>query len=230
MAAGAGTAPAPAPALVAWNSGTHLHVDGNSIYAAHLAQAMDTLIWEIAPFSTSGATRSNSAIAGQTWQDMKNNPGEVDAAWVAGKTNVLLLSETTNSVFNEGKSVSEIIQTATQYIAARQAAHPWRILLSGTIPRGGTASDATNNAKLSEVDAYMAANYKDMGAHGYVGFRDIPMYNHDGTTAAPFTNYQTAWNETAAPWIHPKDGSTASNTGKRAMAAKIATALQQLPA
>lgn len=49
------------------------------------------------------------------------------------------------------------------------------------------------------------------------------MLKHDGTAPAAFTNYLIAWNETAHPWIHPKDGVAA-----RAIAVKIGDALQAL--
>jgi hypothetical protein len=78
--------------------------------------------------------------------------------------------------------------------------------------------------RFAETDAYMAANYRDMGAHGFVGFRDIPMFNHDGSTVAAFTAYAADWRETATPYIHP------DNEGKIPMAVKIGAALQALPA
>lgn len=233
-AAGPATAPQPAPAKIVWNNTVNLHVDGNSIYAPWGSKGMDQVIFEETPtIGTSGATRTNTAIAGQSWQDMIDNPADTDNAWVEGKTNVLLLSETHNTIASKNKTATENIQLARQYIAARRAKHPWIILLVGTIPAGGNPDTltpggvitwGTANSRFTETDAYMAANYQDMGVHGYVDLRSIPMYNHDGSTIAAFTAYAANWTETAAPYVHPNNG------GKIPMAQKIGAALLDLPA
>ena len=132
------------------------------------------------------------------------------------------------------------------------ALHPWIILLWGSIPRGHAdettyPGDAALNAAMMEVDAHMAANWADMGAHGWVDVRaGTPMFDHDGTDPTQFAAYQSAWAESPPSgggwnavdlgWTHPKDGTfpsgTTPGTGKRAIAAAIAAALTdgRLPA
>lgn len=243
----------PAPNYLVLSPSVNIVFDGDSITDDFLATGMDTLVSERLTMlgKLNGASISNSGglgVPGQTWADMRTTSADLAAAWIPGKTNVLVAGETTNSVFNTGRSAAQTISDASAYIAMAAGMHPWIILLWGTIPRGHAdeatyAGEAANNTTLISVDTYMQANYTTIGAHGYADVRSgTPMFDHNGSNAASFVAYQSYWNE-APPnvsswstlgWVHPKDGvfpvGSTPGTGKRAIAAKIATAIGLLPA
>lgn len=221
------------------SSAVNIVFDGDSITNDFLASGLDALVKERldALSARNGATLSINGglgINGQTWDAMLVNRADLDAAWVDGKTNVLIVAETTNSVFVDGRTAAQTITDAQFYLSSIRATHLWNILLWGTIPRGwgdetGHPGEVAKNTAMATVDAYMAANYVDMGARGYVEVRTgIPQFNHNGSSAASFSAYQSTWNETG-PWVHPTDGTFPSGatpgTGKRAIAAKIVDAL-----
>jgi hypothetical protein len=155
---------------------------------------------------------------------MASAASDVDAAYDPGKTNVLVVSETTNSVFGDGKTAAATITDYLTYINGRLAAHPWEyVVMFGTIPRGGQAGDATNNARLLEVDALVQA---DLAAHhldAFFGFRDLSPFYQDGTTRAGFMASTTTCYESTAPYIHP------IGTARELMASRVAYGLQRIP-
>ena len=151
-----------APKRKDFNESYYIAVDGNSLYARWIAPAIN----EVSKFGVlvkgSGANSGNVAIPGQTWADMIKNATDIDNLYVPDKKNVLVIGETTNSVYNEGASVEKTVSDAKAYIAARRAAHKWeKIVLCGTIPRADKSSQAENralNQKLIEVDARLRAD------------------------------------------------------------------------
>lgn len=234
-----------APPKLVLSPAVNIVVDGNSITNDFQATGLDDLIR--ARLDTLGlrngatiTTGGGLGINGQTWRDATASNADLLAAWQPGKTNVLIAGETTNSILTFGATVAQTIADATAYLAAA-AARSWIILLWGSIP-GGRADEASmpgqaqRNRDMIAVDQHMASHYREMGAHGYISPRaGCPMFDHDGSDPARFAAYQAAWNE-APPWstgqggwVHPKDGdwptASAPGTGKRAIAAGIATAV-----
>lgn len=239
LAASSGNTPAaPAkPAVPRLQLGTdvHIHVDANSLFAKWIAPGIETVGDLGAAIKASGATSSNTAIPGQTWDDMRLRADDVDSAYRPGKTNVLITGETTNQVYNIGSSVPETIQKAQQYISARKAAHPdWIILLVGTIPRADLATAELNkaaNQRLLEVDAYQASHLEDIGVHGWVDIRAAApewyKLRADGMTAKFMDSTQTCnmyAGATGPDMVHP------INQPRVAFANAIAAALPSLPA
>lgn len=131
----------------------------------------------------SGAAMVNLGVGGQTWRQMDGFDGgsasDVDGAYVAGKANVLLAWETTNSVFNAARTAQQTIADAGSYLARRLAAHPdWTIVLLTSLPRqtgpalgSGQAPIDAANAVLAAVDDAFRANYRAMGAQALVDVR-----------------------------------------------------------
>lgn len=233
MAVGA-SAPEPEP-LLAWDKTIPINVvvDGNSHYAQWVYPAINTVGEFGALMARSGASSSNFAVPGQTWSDMALNASSTDAAWVAGKVNVLVCGEGTNTFHGGGTgapvrtTVEDEITDARQFIAGRLARNPWRVVLCGTIPRGGRTEDAPKNALTKSSDDYKAANFRDMGAHAYCDFRASPYFDGDGNSTAstiPWMGVSGLCQETAAPFIHP------IGAPRTAFAGRIAAALQTLPA
>ena len=151
-----------APKRKDFNESYFIAVDGNSLYARWIAPAINEVSKFGALVKGSGANSGNVSIPGQTWADMIKNATDIDGLYVPGKKNILVIGETTNSIYNEGASVEKAVTDAKAYIAARMAAHKWeKIILCGTIPRADRSSQAENralNQKLIEVDAQLRAD------------------------------------------------------------------------
>lgn len=146
----------------AFNESYFIAVDGNSLYARWIAPAINDVSKFGALVKGSGANSGNVAIPGQTWADMIKNAADIDGLYVPGKKNILVIGETTNSIYNEGASVEKAVADAKAYIAARRAAHKWgKIILCGTIPRADKSTQTENrslNQRLLEVDARLRAD------------------------------------------------------------------------
>lgn len=151
-----------APKRKDFNESYFIAVDGNSLYARWIAPAINEVSKFGALVKGSGANSGNVSVPGQTWADMIKNATDIDGLYVPGKKNILVIGETTNSIYNEGASVEKTVSDAKAYIATRRAAHKWeKIILCGTIPRADKSSQAENralNQKLIEVDARLRAD------------------------------------------------------------------------
>lgn len=203
----------PLPKRLELNSNVHIHVDANSLFANWIASGIETVGELGKAIKSSGATSSNSAIPGQSWDDMRLRSDDVDSSYVPGKTNVLIIGETTNQVYNLGSTTEQTIQKAQQYITARKLAHPdWIILLVGTIPRADLSTPELNkqaNQKLLEVDNYQRTHLQDMGVHGFVDIRNLSSgwfsLREDGMTAKFMDNLSTcnSYNNIDPDMVHP---------------------------
>lgn len=151
-----------APKRKDFNESYFIAVDGNSLYARWIAPAINEVSKFGALVKGSGANSGNVAVPGQTWADMIKNASDIDSLYVSNKKNILVIGETTNSIYNGGASVEKTISDAKAYIAARRAAHKWeKIVLCGTIPRADKSSQAEKqalNQRLLEVDARLRAD------------------------------------------------------------------------
>ena len=208
------------------DSSVHVHFDANSIYQW---TGIYPPIEQVSPLpalaTSTGITYTNTSIPGQSWAGMTSAATDVDGAYVAGKTNVLFrLSETTNSVFNDGKTAAGAVADYLTYINARLAAHPWEyVVMFGTIPRGGTAGDATNNQRLKDADATIAADLATHHLDAFFGFRDLSPYFQPGTSREGFMALTTTCRETTAPYIHP------IGSARDLIASRVAYGLQHIP-
>ena len=93
---------------------------------------------------------------------MTKNATDVQGLWRAGKKNILVTGETTNSIFVEGVTVAKTVADAKAYIAARRASQKWDyVVLCGTIPRGDKATATENielNRRLIDADNQLKAD------------------------------------------------------------------------
>lgn len=251
-----GDGPATPSSALRLGPDVSIAIDGTSIADdTSGAPGMDDLIGQHLGALLAGATISTGGGAGtngQNWRDMYAAPADVDARLTPGRHNILVCDGTINSV-SSGRTYAQTLDDARRYIAARRAAGWDAVLVWGSHPHGhgdyaGTSAatmtaEAAINATSAAVDAYMAdpAHWDDLGVDGFVDVRVIPQYAHDGTTAAAFQAYQSAWWE-APPstvawptlgWIHPLVGTWPSGgslgTGKRAIAALIGDVLKGAP-
>lgn len=211
--------------------------DGNSITAG--AGTPYPLIRYVVEYLTSvdsigeirylkGGEYQTAAISGQQWSDMAAVHADVDTFWDPDRTNVLVVSEDSNVVFQGvGKTFGEVLSDTRSYFAAVRAVHPgWRILMWGNLPRSGTADQ---NAELIALNNYWRDNWEAEGLVGWIDMRAaIPQFDHDGSSDALFAAYADAWSEAAAPFVHPSEGTYEANTGTRALARQIALKLVAL--
>lgn len=146
--------------------------------------------------------------------------GDTSAQFVAGKTNVMLFYEGTNTLKGGGTSASTAIGQLQAYIKNRLAEHPWKIVLVSTIPFIETATDAvsqTQNTIVDQFNATMKATYKQMGAVAYIDVRtgapwgSMPDYslasfqvNCSSLFAADFTHPNTAGTQLLADLMAPQ--------------------------
>lgn len=192
-------------------SGVKVTFDGNSLVSGVGASSFPL---PTAFSALAGATAiSNLGISGQAWNDLVNNATDVDAAWDASKTNVLFAWETTNSVFNNGSTVQQVITLATNYAAARRAAHPdIRIVMITSLPRetGVTVTDQANRTERNQandaVDAYFRQNFRAAGYDAIVDIRrpGSPFILPDYTSAS-FAVENGMWAEGAGTRVHLND-------------------------
>lgn len=200
--------------------------DGNSIMASSLSDMLPQLA-ALPPISGQLAI-TNCGISGQTVIDMTTNASDVDAAFVAGRINYLLVWEITNNIFNIGRTGLQTCADLTSYIAARLAVHPWRVILMTAIPRGGylgsTWNAVTGEQQLQAANTYIRANWRAMGAIALVEARRTggPFDFTDSTTSANFPT--PFWNNDLT---HPGNG---AGNGKSVLAGYIADVLKRLPA
>lgn len=219
---------------VNFSANTNVVWHGNSLVAGNGASGGQTLPVQVAaraPMAGSGAATSNFGVNGQNLDGMLSTaPGTVDAAWVSGKTNVLIMWEVTNSVFGTLKTASQTQTLITNYVAARKAAHPWSVLYLTTIPRcaGGNVTDQTSrdnlNGIMTTVDAYVRANYKSMGIDAVCDVRQAGSpFAFTDYLPATFDAIQSLWSEGSGAQIH------LNNAGYGVVAGYVASALRRLP-
>lgn len=230
-----------APQVVV-QSGDHLHFDGNSITNGFLASSVDVLVKEYLATKGITVTTSHTGRNGQTWDDMADGPGDVAYAYdnITGTgKRWLVVSETTNAVFNTNQTAAQCLASARRCIAVLRSQRPWdRVIGWSSIPRGHadwvTYPDEQRwNEALIDVDAAMSADPADLGLDCWIDARTVPQFAHDGHDPAAFASYQAAWNEgppdvsvwSVLGWTHPKDGTFDPPTGKRAIARAIGEAL-----
>jgi lysophospholipase L1-like esterase len=190
-----------------------LGAQSNLVYDGHSAmsgqggggQSISTFIAQKP--TTAGGTWTNVAIPGQGWKDMIDNPTDVDAAWQAGKTNVLILWEHVNTLYFNGYTVAQTLAAVKQYIAARRALNPWLVVLIDSYPQQGASGTyytlAGIRVALAEIDAAIGANPAFYGIDAMVHIRqkgsfcDLPDFSD-----ASFLAMGDVWVEQLGNFLH----------------------------
>lgn len=183
----------------------NVHVEGNSISADHYTSygTFDNHLMAIEPLaSASGAVHSCTAVTSSRWTHIIERLPTVQGKWRDGYTNILVLNEHINTLFN-GQTVESIQGWVTSYLSDLLAGHPWRVIYWRTLPYGG--GYATMNANMTFLDDWMEENADELGIEIVINPRVIDAFNHDGTSSAPFYAYIDLWNENAVPFVHPLD-------------------------
>lgn len=218
---------------LAFSSAVNLVWAGNSLVqgtgASIGAKTLPNQTAALAPVTGSGAATVNDGISGYSWANMVTGAATIDAAWVNGKTNVLILWETTNSVFNEGLTGLQCIAAAQSYIAARRAVHPWIMVVLTTLPREAGPLVSTQpqrdaaNAEMVVFNNYVLQNRASLGADRVVNVRPAGSpFAFANYLPASFDATQTYWYETTGR-IHLVDA------GYAVIAGYVASVLSSLP-
>lgn len=203
-------------------AGYAMTVDGNSISAGDVSDLIPQLN-ALAPISGK-FTITNRAVNGQSVQQMIAGAGDVDASFVVGKINYLIVFEVTNNIFNDGRTGLQTCADLETYIAGRLALHPWRVILMTALPRGdflgGTYTATTGEVQLQAANSYIRQNWRAMRAVALVEARRPggPFDFTDSTTAANFPS--SLWSDRTHP----------NSAGKAILAGYIADVLKRLPA
>lgn len=150
---------------------------GNSIVLGQsgASNPMPAQVQTMAPVNNQVAC-INKGVNGQSWAGMRSTGGQVDALFVAGIPNILIVLEGHNSQFGEGKTPAQAWADAVAYHADRLASHPeWRIYDITNIPayyqNWSDSDSATNNAKLETYNNLARANWRSVGAKGIIETR-----------------------------------------------------------
>lgn len=177
--------------LLPWGTpgAINIVVDGNSIMAggqdnAVVGGPVGLLKQGTAPFSSQ--LFRTVAIGGQTTTDMTNNASDVDGAWTAGKINILVVQEGTNTNGRQADGVTNNLTLGTgisgaancdrfmSYLAARRSARQWDAIVVATPPPGtyvnyfesvspgnGAALAADWGQRLSDYCAALRSRYRE---------------------------------------------------------------------
>ena len=204
------------------SSGVNVYFNGNSIvYGSYLPSqtyAPPEVMSTLAPLASAGLSVANLGHSGYRWEDLTPMT-DADAAFVPGKTNVLLAMENANSL-GSGDTAAQCIAAARAYVAARLAAHPSvRLVIVTSIPY---RADPTLNATMLTVNAAFLANYRAWGCAACVDLR---------APGSPFNNFSTySAAEYAATGIYTSDSMHPNTAGAAIIAQMCANTLYRLAA
>lgn len=147
-------------------------VDGNSL---SLSSLWPSDLAALSPFSTNGSTVTSVAVGAQTTTNMLSDATtQVDTLIASGKPNIVIAWEIINDLYF-GASVATAKANIETYCSGRQAAG-FKVVVVNALPtqRANLADDlATTQAKLEEMNAWMAASYRGF-ADALLDTRAIP--------------------------------------------------------
>lgn len=206
---------------IVFSSGVNVVWFGNSLFFG-FGSSVSTLPQKVAalpPIAGSGATASaNPSVPGRSWAGMLTDVGTASAAWIPGKTNVLMMWEGTNSLYNDLVTPAQAVVDAQAVVAAARAANPWVTGVLTCIPRSGN-----RNAQRVAYDNLLRASYKSYGFDFLFDVAaKVPTLDFDGDVPANFVATQGYWSETS-DWTHLNDA------GYQLIANALAPELSKLP-
>lgn len=122
---------------------------------------------------------TNLGINGQRTTQMTSSASDVNAAYQAGKDNVLIVWEAVNDILGAGSSAQQAYTNMRAYIQARLAtntSNPWRIVLMNLAPfyPGDSSSDSyvpTINQRFMDYNQLIRDNQAAMGYEALVDVR-----------------------------------------------------------
>jgi hypothetical protein len=215
-----------------YSSAVKITCDGNSLTNGHGdGTPYPTQLAALSPLS-GAVTVANLGISGQVTEAMTSSAADVNAEYVAGKTNVLIAWEGINSL-NNSDTPRQAADAMWAYIAARLALHPdYLVMLMIAPPRQLGVSEANDIAFNALTDQYNVILKNEWRANGVKFLLDIrqagSFLNLPDYTRATFaaSGAQGWW----APAEVGTNGLTHYSTqGYGAVAQMVATALRRMP-
>lgn len=216
---------------VVWDGNSLVYGQGAS-YVGGIRNNAVTQTANRAPIAGSGATVTNLGVSGQTWAQMNSSASDVDAAWIDGKTNLLVLWETTNAVCSQSSSQTpaQCLSAIRTYVTNRRAARPWVIVCLTTIPReygfavNDQATRSAKNADLLAVDAALKANPAEYGLDRVIDLRRPGSpFAFSSFSSSDFDSAGAIWQEPAGTRVH------LNNAGYAIVAEMVAEDLRWIP-
>lgn len=214
---------------------TNLVFHGNSLVSGPYVASPFPARVQTTPPVNNQVTCINRGSPGSKWSDlMGEGVASIDPLFVAGKHNVLVVWEGTNTIKNNGYNGTACYNNAANYTAARLAAREWIIVHMTMIPcRYSTFTDANADSVASATNTYndlLRANWRGMGAKalvdlGQIGSPFVPPSNNSTTAFSAMTyNGSPIWTPSEAQWVHLNDN------GYAAVAALVSATLMRLRA
>lgn len=145
---------------------------GNSLMAGVGGTPPSVYLPGQSPVSIGPSPVANVSVSSATAADLLGSVSAVTAAYVAGRTNVLIVWEITNSV-QTGRTAQQAVDDLFALAAACKAQRPWKVAVATAIPRyqwldavGGPVSDAKSaalNAVLDSANSLLRAQFRANG-------------------------------------------------------------------
>lgn len=121
----------------------------------------------------------NGELLLSMWQDA---PTRIDPLYVPGKLNVVTIWGGTNDLNDRADLNVNVVESILQSYVADRVAVGWRVIIVYMLSRGGnSASGGTNEANKDLYNAWMLANWKNIGASGLAVLD--PLLTADGACA-----------------------------------------------
>lgn len=164
---------------------------GNSLISGDGASSLQYVANKVhnLPFlKNSGLTVKSYGIAGDTYDDMMTGEvPDIQAAYEAGKRNILVHWEATNQIYLGNSTASETITKMQAFLAAVNAGQTWEHVVLTCLYRW---PDNAKNLILQEFNALILGNFKAYGLARVVDIRkgDSPFSGY-GYTQADFDAY-----------------------------------------
>ena len=208
------------------SSSVNIVFDGNSMVQGSnmttpSTESLPAQLKLLAPLSNL-TTMINVGIGGQDIAAMRTRRAAyVDANYSAGKRNILLVWEGTNSICNTVLTGDQAFDALSAYCSEVLAVHSdWYIVLLTTIPRfaPNTWGVVAANGHLDTYNSRVKSEYKTIGARQVIDVRADGTFAYSGPTVSGVM----------APWM---DGSIHPNlAGYGLVAQYCATALRRVSA
>lgn len=213
--------------------------DGNSLTAGQGASSSanyyPAVLAGLAPLAAGSIPVANIGVGGQTAAQMTSTRGDVTAAFAAGKTNVLVAWELTNSLYF-GRTAQQAVDDLLAYVEAVIADNSaWKVAVVTAIPRyqkraaDGTFNDAAVTAYNAEIDAANALLRAQ-----WRGVAKMLVDLRTGDSGFNFSTYGSSVFDATGLYVNESaDGGTVrvhcSNAGYAEVARVVARDLRRMP-
>lgn len=212
--------------------------DGNSLTAGQgatsSANRYPATLATLAPLVSASVPVTNIGIGGQTGVQMLSSRADVTSSYAAGKINILVAWELTNSAYF-GRTAQQCVTDLLAYVDAVKADLAWRVAVLTAIPRY-QKRDGDATFLQSDVDAYNAVldAANDLLRSQWRGRADLLIDLRASGSGFAFSTYTPATFDATGLYIQEAaDGGTirthCSDAGYAEVARLVAAGLRRMP-